>query len=174
MYSLRLASSSSSTGLGIALGRFGGKRGGAAPVGFVAPATAAAHGGRRSVAATSNAAAPVPGDQGVGMDPAKQHQQQLHKQPPPHAPEGKQQGNNTDDKHTEVTERGDVMTHSFGEGYATRSDEEGFGGVYGQNDPVFNPGTEVHPNHPDYDTSQGSHVKEKEKARHLKDDKHAT
>jgi hypothetical protein len=40
------------------------------------------------------------------------------------------------------------MTHSFGEGYATRSDEEGFGGVYGQNDPVFNPGTEVHPNHP--------------------------
>lgn len=44
--------------------------------------------------------------------------------------------------------RRDVMTHSFGEGYSTRSDEEGFGGVYGQNDPVFNPGTEVHPNHP--------------------------
>lgn len=27
----------------------------------------------------------------------------------------------------------DVMSHSFGEGYATRSDEEGFGGVYGGN-----------------------------------------
>jgi hypothetical protein len=70
----------------------------------VAPA-AAAQVGRRSVAATSNAAAPVPGDQGVGMDPAKQHQQQQHK-PPPHAPEAKQQDNNHDDKHTQVTERG--------------------------------------------------------------------
>lgn len=27
----------------------------------------------------------------------------------------------------------DVMSHSFGEGYATRSDEEGFGGIYGGN-----------------------------------------
>ena len=25
------------------------------------------------------------------------------------------------------------MSHSFGEGYATRSDEEGFGGIYGGN-----------------------------------------
>jgi hypothetical protein len=96
------------------------------------------------------------------------------------------------------------MTHSFGEGYSTRSDEEGFGGVYGGNDPVENLGTEkIHPSHPgsctlcpqsdtwlcnvvlsvdrfagcvscaEYDTSQGSEVKEKEKARHLKDDKHA-
>lgn len=41
------------------------------------------------------------------------------------------------------------MTHSFGEGYSTRSDEEGFGGVYGGNDPVENPGTEkIHPSHP--------------------------
>ncbi|XP_045826910.1 uncharacterized protein LOC123918803 isoform X5 [Trifolium pratense] len=48
----------------------------------------------------------------------------------------------------ETTEHGDVMSHSFGEGYATRSDEEGFGGVY------------------DYDKTQGSEVKEKEKARH--------
>lgn len=42
------------------------------------------------------------------------------------------------------------MTHSFGEGYSTRSEEEGFGGVYGRNDPVFNRGTEedVHPSHP--------------------------
>ncbi|POO02540.1 late embryogenesis abundant protein [Trema orientale] len=63
---------------------------------------------------------------------------------------------------------GDVMSHSFGEGYATRSDEEGFGGIYGGNqsipkapdDPV------IHENHPDYDKTQGSEVKEKEKARH--------
>uniref|UniRef100_A0ACD5WCV3 Uncharacterized protein n=1 Tax=Avena sativa TaxID=4498 RepID=A0ACD5WCV3_AVESA len=174
MYSLRIAStSSSSTGLGFfALGRLGGRRGGgAAPAAglLVAPAAAAAHGGRRSVSATSNASSPVPGDQGVGMDPAKQQQQQQHK-PPPHAPAGNKE-NDRDDMHKT---HGDVMTHSFGEGYSTRSDEEGFGGVYGQNDPVFNPGTEVHPNHPEYDRSQGSEVKEKEKARHLKDDKHAT
>ncbi|KAB1214582.1 hypothetical protein CJ030_MR1G014036 [Morella rubra] len=65
---------------------------------------------------------------------------------------------------------GDVMSHSFGEGYATRSDEEGFGGIYGGNQSL--PQTEqhqqstVHGNHPDYDKSQGSEVKEKEKARH--------
>ncbi|CAM0875077.1 unnamed protein product [Alopecurus aequalis] len=160
MYSLRLAGSSYSTGLGFALGR----RGGTTPGGWVAPAVAA-HGGKRSVSATSNAAAPVPGDQGVGMDPAKQQQQQ--QPPPPHAPEGKKQD-------MPKTEHGDVMSHSFGEGYSTRSDEEGFGGVYGQNDPVSNPRTDVHPNHPEYDKSQGSEVKEKEKARHLKDDQHAT
>ena len=40
------------------------------------------------------------------------------------------------------------MSHSFGEGYSTRSDEEGFGGVYGGNDPVEHPGTEIHPSHP--------------------------
>lgn len=40
----------------------------------------------------------------------------------------------------------DMMTHSFGEGYGTRSDEEGFGGVYGGNDPIINPGHNV--NHP--------------------------
>jgi len=40
------------------------------------------------------------------------------------------------------------MTHSFGEGYSTRSDWEGFGGVYGWNDPVEHPGTEIHPSHP--------------------------
>ncbi|EMS67882.1 hypothetical protein TRIUR3_31296 [Triticum urartu] len=165
MYSLRLATSGS-TALGFTLGRFGGKTGGGAAAGGLAAPAAAAHVGRRSVSATSNAAAPVPGDQGVGMDPSKQQQQ--HK---PHAPAGGQQG---DDVHKTTTAHGDVMTHSFGEGYSTRSDEEGFGGVYGQNDPVLNPGTEVHPNHPEYDKSQGSEVKEKEKARHLKDDKQAT
>ncbi|XP_047085858.1 uncharacterized protein LOC124697289 [Lolium rigidum] len=132
MYSLRLPTGG--TRLGFALGRLGG--GGAA------------HGGRRSVSATSSAAAPVPGDQGVGMDPAK-HQPQ----PPPRAPEGKQQDKNRDDKHTA---KGDVMTDSFGEGYSTRADEEGFGGVYGQNDP-------------EHDTSQGSEAKHKQD-----NDKHAT
>jgi hypothetical protein len=72
MYSLRLPTGG--TRLGFALGRLG--QGGAA------------HGAKRSVSATSSAAAPVPGDQGVGMDPAKQQ--------PPHAPEDK----NHDDKHT--------------------------------------------------------------------------
>ncbi|CAH2043126.1 unnamed protein product [Thlaspi arvense] len=59
---------------------------------------------------------------------------------------------------------GDVMSHSFGEGYATRSDEEGFGGTYGGNQ-TFQKKNEVHENHPDYDKSQGSESKEKEKSR---------
>ncbi|GAB2282738.1 hypothetical protein Dimus_017277 [Dionaea muscipula] len=56
----------------------------------------------------------------------------------------------------------DVMSDSFGEGYATRSDEEGFGGIYGggnRSDKVIHKNT-------DYDKSQGSDVTEKEKARH--------
>jgi hypothetical protein len=36
-----------------------------------------------------------------------------------------------------VVWRRDAMTDSFGEGYSTRSDEEGFGGVYGQNEHAF-------------------------------------
>ncbi|KAL2348512.1 hypothetical protein Fmac_002512 [Flemingia macrophylla] len=63
---------------------------------------------------------------------------------------------------------GDVMSHSFGEGYATRSDEEGFGGVYGGNQSISKTETEksIHESHPAYDKTQGSEVKEKEKARH--------
>ncbi|CAN6297974.1 unnamed protein product [Urochloa humidicola] len=151
-YTLRAASSS-----GFALGRIGGRRSGvvgpAAP-GLVVPAARAAR--VMSVSAT------VPGDQGVGMEQPKQQV------PPQDAAGGK---GKRDDMHKTT---GDVMTHSFGEGYSTRSDEEGFGGVYGGNDPVEHPGTEIHPSHPEYDTTQGSEVKEKEKARHLKDDKHAT
>ncbi|KAK8619150.1 hypothetical protein V6N13_133117 [Hibiscus sabdariffa] len=41
---------------------------------------------------------------------------------------------------------GDVMSDSFGEGYATRSDEEGFGGIYGGNDKKTD--EENHANHP--------------------------
>ncbi|KAK6258356.1 hypothetical protein SCA6_012830 [Theobroma cacao] len=69
---------------------------------------------------------------------------------------------------------GDVMSHSFGEGYATRSDEEGFGGTYGgnQSNSKIEMDKEIHENHPgelkavSYDKTQGSEVKEKEKARH--------
>lgn len=59
---------------------------------------------------------------------------------------------------------GDVMSHSYGEGYATRSDEEGFGGIYGGNQ-TLQKENEIHENHPDYDKTQGSESKEKEKAR---------
>ncbi|KAG2720056.1 hypothetical protein I3760_02G018000 [Carya illinoinensis] len=65
---------------------------------------------------------------------------------------------------------GDVMSHSFGEGYATRSDEEGYGGIYGRNQSFPQAHTEqdkhIHENHPAYDKTQGSEVKEKENARH--------
>lgn len=42
------------------------------------------------------------------------------------------------------------MSHSFGEGYATRSDEEGFGGIYGGNQTIPKTETdkEIHENHP--------------------------
>ncbi|KAL9269764.1 hypothetical protein AKJ16_DCAP06861 [Drosera capensis] len=63
---------------------------------------------------------------------------------------------------------GDVMSHSFGDGYSTRSNDDGFGGVYGGNDPDTNDGDGIICEHPDYDKSQGSEVAEKEKARHQK------
>ncbi|KAK6150901.1 hypothetical protein DH2020_015833 [Rehmannia glutinosa] len=60
----------------------------------------------------------------------------------------------------------DTMS-SFGEGYATRSDEEGFGGTYGGNQYLRKDNEEinVHGKEPEFDQSQGSEVKEKEKAR---------
>ncbi|XP_050384046.1 uncharacterized protein LOC126800684 [Argentina anserina] len=67
------------------------------------------------------------------------------------------------------TGTGDVMSHSFGEGYATRSDEEGFGGVYSDNQKLPNKVEQdqmIHENNPAYDKTQGSEVKEKERARH--------
>ncbi|KAM0937338.1 hypothetical protein DsansV1_C25g0187381 [Dioscorea sansibarensis] len=63
----------------------------------------------------------------------------------------------------------DVMYDSFGEGYGTRSDEEGFGGIYGGNQEFSKenePKRKHGENFAEYDTSQGSEVKEKEKARH--------
>lgn len=44
------------------------------------------------------------------------------------------------------------MSHSFGEGYATRCDEEGFGGIYGENQSLNTNQKDksVHENHPGY------------------------
>ncbi|KAF5961049.1 hypothetical protein HYC85_002258 [Camellia sinensis] len=64
---------------------------------------------------------------------------------------------------------GDVMSHSFGEGYASRSDEEGFGGTTCDASDAASKIEQdrmIHENHPAYDKSQGSEVAEKEKARH--------
>lgn len=59
------------------------------------------------------------------------------------------------------------MAHSFGEGYSTRSDEEGFGGIYGRNQASeIKHKDEIHEDHPMYDKTQGCEVKEKEKGRH--------
>nr|GMD00880.1 Submandibular gland secretory Glx-rich protein like [Ipomoea batatas] len=66
---------------------------------------------------------------------------------------------------------GDTMS-SFGEGYATRSDEEGFGGIYGGN--TQEEEEEHHKIIPgnapaaseEYGENQGGEVKEKEKGRH--------
>ncbi|XP_030499052.2 uncharacterized protein LOC115714469 isoform X1 [Cannabis sativa] len=81
-------------------------------------------------------------------------------------PNNKDMDKGKEEINTSNQETGDVMS-SFGEGYSTRCDEEGFGGIYGgkqslkpQNDPV------IDPNHSEYDKTQGSEVKEKEKSRH--------
>ncbi|KAG8062408.1 hypothetical protein GUJ93_ZPchr0003g18164 [Zizania palustris] len=168
-YTLRLASSGR-TGVGFALCRLGGRSGcgrsGASPV---VPAARS----RTSVSATPHAAVPTlgVGEQGVAMEPDNK---QLHQQPPQAPPPRRGGDDAAADAEDQEQHRRDAMTHSFGEGYSSRSDEEGFGGVYRKDDPVFRHGAQVHPSHPDYDATQGSEVKEKEKARHLKDDKHAT
>ncbi|CAL4918777.1 unnamed protein product [Urochloa decumbens] len=155
-HGLRAASSiGGGARLGLALGR---RAGGAA--------SAAARG--RSISATSAANAPVPGDQGVAMEHPKQQQQPQVPLQDQDAGAKNQRGS---DAHKTI---GDVMSHSFGEGYSTRCEEEGFGGVYGRHDPEEQRSAEIHPGHPEYDLLQGSEVKEKEKARHHKDDKHAT
>ncbi|XP_020530323.1 uncharacterized protein LOC110008249 [Amborella trichopoda] len=61
-------------------------------------------------------------------------------------------------------DNGDIITHSFGAGYATRSDEEGFGGTINPSETLKI--VEKEENHPEFDKSQGSEVKEKEKGRH--------
>ncbi|KAL6843476.1 hypothetical protein ACP4OV_026538 [Aristida adscensionis] len=163
MSSLRVATSGGvgKGALGFALGRLGGGGVGGAPglvIRAAAAVAAAPPRGRRAVSATPSAGAPLPGDQ----QPMEQPKQQ-----PQHPPKEK---STRGDKHKTLC----VMTHSFGEGYATRSEEEGFGGVYGRDDDHDeHPGAEAHHrSHPEYDTTQGSEVKEKEKARNFKDAAH--
>ncbi|KZV47617.1 hypothetical protein F511_12886 [Dorcoceras hygrometricum] len=64
-------------------------------------------------------------------------------------------------KETPKTEKGDTMTHSFGEAYSTRSEEEGFGGVYSPNQTLSKDEEEGKLGHEE----QGSEVKEKERGR---------
>lgn len=64
--------------------------------------------------------------------------------------------------------RGDMMS-SYGEGYATRSDEEGFGGIYGGNQDEHENEKDKDKDIHEFDKQQGSEVKEKEKSRHQKD-----
>lgn len=40
------------------------------------------------------------------------------------------------------------MSHSFGDGYSTRSDEEGFGGTIGGSQSSLQMDKEIHENHP--------------------------
>ncbi|CAN6482052.1 unnamed protein product [Victoria cruziana] len=74
---------------------------------------------------------------------------------------------------------GDIMADSFGEAYATRSEEEGFGGIYGESQTFVR--TEritvsevVHEGHSDYDDTQGSTVKETEKGRNSTEENAST
>ncbi|XP_038883658.1 uncharacterized protein LOC120074572 [Benincasa hispida] len=81
-----------------------------------------------------------------------------------------QNSNDMDDSQNKAKETGDIMCDSFGEAYATRSEEEGFGGTYGRNQPsddeTDNKKWPSHGNQHEYDKSQGCEVKEKEKSRH--------
>ncbi|MCE3216189.1 hypothetical protein HAX54_005336 [Datura stramonium] len=61
----------------------------------------------------------------------------------------------------------DTMSSSYGDAYATRSDEEGFGGIYGGN--KEDEENIKHGKAPEYDTKQGSEVEEKEKARNQRE-----
>ncbi|KGN48825.1 uncharacterized protein LOC101219972 [Cucumis sativus] len=74
-----------------------------------------------------------------------------------------------DDSQNKTKETGDIMCDSFGEGYATRSEEEGFGGTYGGKYQSIDDDEHMNKkpvNQHEYDKSQGSEVKEKEKSRH--------
>ena len=63
-----------------------------------------------------------------------------------------------------------VMEESFGTGYSTRSDEEGFGGIYGGNDEC-NTEMKIIKDPAHHDNTQGSDVKEKEKSRNQTEQK---
>ncbi|KAK4710216.1 hypothetical protein R3W88_004729 [Solanum pinnatisectum] len=77
---------------------------------------------------------------------------------------GQPDNNNMDQtKKPEQDKAADTMSSSYGEAYATRSDEEGFGGIYGGN--KEDEENIKHGKAPECETKQGSEVKEKEKAR---------
>ncbi|KAI9165077.1 hypothetical protein LWI28_007249 [Acer negundo] len=85
-----------------------------------------------------------------------------------------EESESTDKSHNPKEKIGrDVMSHSFGEGYATRSDDEGFGGTCTGSNQSFPPKAgvdkEIDENDPAYDKTQGSEVKEKETSRHQTD-----
>ncbi|XP_022978586.1 uncharacterized protein LOC111478521 [Cucurbita maxima] len=71
---------------------------------------------------------------------------------------------NMDDSKSTAKQTEDLMTDSFGDAYASRSEEEGFGGIYRSIESTEE-GAE-NEKKSEYDKSQGSEVKEKEKARH--------
>ncbi|XP_023543426.1 uncharacterized protein LOC111803316 [Cucurbita pepo subsp. pepo] len=71
---------------------------------------------------------------------------------------------NMDDSKNTAKQTGDIMTDSFGLAYACRSEYEGFGGIYRWIKSTEE-GAENEKKR-EYDKSQGSEVKEKEKARH--------
>ncbi|XP_010254863.1 PREDICTED: uncharacterized protein LOC104595702 isoform X2 [Nelumbo nucifera] len=75
---------------------------------------------------------------------------------------------NMDKTQHQKDKSGALMSDSFGEGYSTRSDEEGFGGIYGGNQalPKSVVDKACNPESSDFDKTQGSEVKEKEKGRH--------
>ncbi|XP_021848950.1 uncharacterized protein [Spinacia oleracea] len=75
--------------------------------------------------------------------------------------------NNTNKKDEQQDNNLNVMKESFGEGYSTRSDDEGFGGIYGGND-EGNAEMKVVQDPAHHDNDQGSEVKEKEKSRNQK------
>ncbi|XP_021713543.1 uncharacterized protein LOC110681723 isoform X2 [Chenopodium quinoa] len=77
------------------------------------------------------------------------------------------------DKNTKNPDQEDkdvnAMEESFGQGYSTRSNDEGFGGIYGGNDEFAdeagNAEMKITQNPGFHDSNQGSKLKEKEKAR---------
>ncbi|XP_031496099.1 uncharacterized protein LOC116261469 [Nymphaea colorata] len=74
---------------------------------------------------------------------------------------------------------GDIMAESFGEAYATRSEEEGFGGIYGESQTFVRKervavSKVVQEGQPDYDDTQGSTVKETEKGRNSTEESAST
>ncbi|KAK9285159.1 hypothetical protein L1049_024345 [Liquidambar formosana] len=117
---------------------------------------------RTQLPPTLLSSSPLPSRIGRRTSSVRFPQAKVEPKKPVEEPDNMDKANNQNQK------TGDVMSHSFGEGYATRSDEEGFGGIYRGNQLLRKPQGEnvIDENHPEYDKSQGSEMKEKEKGRH--------